>query len=1033
MNKKHLHTFTLGVLVTLLMSSCVDNNYDLNKGISTDVSIPGNTISIPVGSLKAVPLDSIINLDEIDILKKGEDNVYCISTKEGIEPIEETIDPITLSMDPTTEEVKVEFSEAEITSVHIEAENSEPAKFKTPTINLDEIDEELPYLKSEVSKSISNPQIEELLDLKDKGLLEESMLPAQMDITQIVKIENEKVNCDFSYTLPDEVETIYTIQFGEDNTSGALVNVFVNHPSMLANADKKIDFEVIFPDNYKLSTYSMADQVEKYVISEKGNTVKVNDLNAEGEQSLISFYVKEMTEVDKNTKDGEININDQIVYNVDYKVNGFIVPNMDMTRDDFKFNVNLDMPLSFQDASGVTKDVEVDFELVKMDFEGHFDNLQYIDTIRYIDFDESQSVIKLNATIDGDWTEYFHMKEGYALKVKFPKDLTICPIHSEYEGKGETVIYNENDHAIYIYDLRVLKSANWKLALQKLVLNTPVVNDECDMNIHAEVVSVGPDGEELKYVLIASEERESMMTALNTLDGDKYATFAMAESDLIIKDAIVHTETILSSIDTEAEFNLNEEVPSEIGRIEGVDFKDDVLVRFNMSMFGVDELETDVDIDMRAALPSFLKVTPLPSSNPNLNVTIQDNSLIVKAKYHPQKDDNLVLELACEKLDFTTDEFNGIGLVPVKGEDGKSYLEYEGKIVVEGDASIHGTEFHSQVLDETKEITMKIDISVSDMEVKTFHGVYAGELDSVKESIALDLGEDLAFLKEEGNSITLAEPQIEFEVENSISIPVDIDLHLYCVDDKGAVISDSEIHERIGIQPADYNETTGEIAPRKTKLFLTSSEDLQPIVGYEKVLVPGLANLLKQIPDSIHINITPIIDTSVTHHVDLSQPLRFSGSYAVNIPLKFENLNLSYSDVIEGISVEIGETTSMLKNASLAAKMKIHNTIPLGLKLEVTPLDVDGEVIEGIHIEPIDIKPGLGGDINNDESLNEQEPETIEFVIGSNNEKISLLDKLQLSVTATSNHVTGSVGLKGSQGIKISDIVIKVSGDIESE
>lgn len=1033
MNKKQLRTLGFGILGALLISSCVDQNYDLNNGISNDVNIPDNTITLPIGSLKAVMLDSLIDLEEVDILKKGEDDVYCISKKEEIDPIEEVIDPIKLSIDPVKELVDIEFTEAEITTVHLEAEQVEPAKFETPNISIDDLEDNLPYLKNNVSQSITSPELEQLFIMMDNDNFDPSTLPAQVELSQTISIENETVGCDINYALPEEIETIYSIQFGDKNTQGALVEVVISHPAVLNDIDKKIDFEIQFPENYKLSTYSNAEQADKYIVSSSGNSIKATSLNAEGEKTIVSFYLNEMIKVDSHISNGTIKVEDQIVYNVHYKVNGYVVPTEDLKRDDFKFNVSLDMPLGFHDAKGVTKDYEVSFDPVTMDFDGHFDNLQYIDHIEYVDFDETLSRLKLGATIDGDWMEYFHIKEGYALKLKLPKDLTICPIHSEFDGKGKEVVYNEAEHAFYVYDLKKLESTQWNIALQKLVLDVPVVEGECDMNIHTEVVSVGPNGEELDYILFEREELESMMSALNTLKGDKYADFIMNESDLVIKDAVVHTETILSNLDTHTEFDFNEEVPSEIGRIESVDFKEDALIRFDMSVLGLDDLGTDIDLDLHAKLPSFFKVTPLPSSNPYLNALVKGDSLIVKAKYNPQTDDILTLELKCSGLDFKTEEFGGIGLVPRDSIDGKSYLVYSGEIVVEGEASIHGMEFHSQVLDSVDDIKLDIEMAVGEMEVKTFHGIYEGEIDPIQEIIALDLGEDLDFLREDGNTITLAEPQIEFEIENSISVPVDVDLHIYGVDNNGQVIPTSNIHEKLSINPADYNMATGEITARKTKLFLTSSSELEPIVGYEKVLIPELATLLEKVPDSIYINITPIVDTSVTHHVDVSQPLRFSGSYGINIPLKFENLNLCYNDTITDINADLGETLSKFSNVSLSAKMNIANTIPLGLALNVTPLDENGNIIDDITIKPINIKPGLGGDIMDIGNSTEQETQTIEFKISSNKTDISVIDKLGMSITAATDHVSGSVGLKGCQGIKISDIVIILKGDIETE
>ena len=452
-----------------------------------------------------------------------------------------------------------------------------------------------------------------------------------------------------------------------------------------------------------------------------------------------------------------------------------------------------------------------------------------------------------------------------------------------------------------------------------------------------------------------------------------------------------------------------------------------------MSIDGLDELNTDIDLNLHAALPSFFDLTPVPSSNPDLNVTIENGNLAIKAQYHPQTDDKLVIELACSKFNFKTEEFNNIGLVPFDSINGKSYFIYSDEIIVEGEASVRGTEFHSYVLDEVDDIKLTFQMSAEEMEVKTVHGIYDGQIDEVQEAIALDLGDDLDFLKEEGNTITLAEPQIELQIDNSISIPVDVELNIYSVDSEGKVIPTSSINEKIKILPALYDEITGDVVSRKTKLLLTSSEDLEPMVGYEKVLIPELATLLEQIPDSIYINIKPVINTEETHHINITKPLTFAGSYSVNIPLKFEKFNLCYRDTISDISVDAGDELNNFKNVTLAIKMNVVNTIPFGLDLQVTPFNAHGNVLTDVAIESFKIKPGLGGNINDAEHITAEEVQVVELKMKNSTADISKLDKIEFSVTSNSNSATGSVGLKGDQGVWITDVVLEVSGDIEME
>ena len=65
----------------VLCCSCVDNAYDLNKDIVMDVTIPGNKITLPVGNVKPIVLDSLIDVDDIDLLEKM-NGVFCIRTEK---------------------------------------------------------------------------------------------------------------------------------------------------------------------------------------------------------------------------------------------------------------------------------------------------------------------------------------------------------------------------------------------------------------------------------------------------------------------------------------------------------------------------------------------------------------------------------------------------------------------------------------------------------------------------------------------------------------------------------------------------------------------------------------------------------------------------------------------------------------------------------------------------------------------------------------------------------------------------------------
>ena len=268
---------------------------------------------------------------------------------------------------------------------------------------------------------------------------------------------------------------------------------------------------------------------------------------------------------------------------------------------------------------------------------------------------------------------------------------------------------------------------------------------------------------------------------------------------------------------------------------------------------------------------------------------------------------------------------------------------------------------------------------------------------------------------------------------NPVGIPVDVDLHIWGNDENGEVMAESEIATKVSILPAKYDEKTDSLVPVETRLFLSTDTTRNSKAGYDNIEIPNLANLLKRIPYSINMNVEPVVRTDATHHVDISKPIKLDAAYTVVVPLRFDDLHLCYNDTITDLDSSLGETMDMFSNISLSVKMDVVNTIPLGLSLSVTPLDVNGNVIEDIEIDGLNVAAGSGNAlVGADGIVGADHPiQKFAFTIKSKSGDISSLDGLAFSLVAASDHTTGTAALKGEQGIKISNIVFEVSGDIE--
>ena len=1020
--------FALLLVIISFCTSCVDNNYDLlNKKITTDVKIESNTVALPVGDLKAVVLDSLIDVNEIEMLGKDACGVYSIAIDSAIS-VEENFDPITLRIAPIEYNASVEFEETNIDTIHINAVDITVAKFSSPEISIEDLNKKLPHLESEVRT-----------DLFDKTVLENMLaelgdLPRPYKFTELKVTTGEQiVPCKVDYTMHPDIDAIRSLKLGTaGDTIGTLVNVVVTNPAVLQTCEKEINFRIDFPEIFCLAKNDAAEQAGKYELIKNAHSIRLNGFVPTSENSLLSFYITDIKGLDGYIQDGRIRIDDSIKYSIDYKVNGEMELRKGMKAEDFSFAVDLDVQLAFLEAAGKTKDLKVDFEPVEMVFSADFGNLEYIDYITHVDFDEEVSRINFRTSMDDGWLEAFELMDGYALKIAFPQ-LEISQDYSNYEG----ITYNEAEHAFYVKDIKNLSGDNgagvtWEIAPKRLTLNLPVEDDSCHMDVKAMISCVNLNNpDESGFFYLAGRERDNMVEALGKLNGNKEAHFCLSESNLTIKDAVVHTEVISSSLKASSNFDINEKVPSEVGRVEKIGFKEDVPIRLALNVEGLDMLNTDMELDVDVTLPSFLKLKTAKRSD---EIVIEDSVLSVSTSYNPSSKEPLVFELLCSGMDFTNGENGSAGLVIKDSVDGNSYLSYNCDVFVDGQASISDAEFHSAALGN--DISFDVSLEIGDISVKRFHGIYRAEIEGVDENIDLDLGDELEFLREERNSLTLADPQLEFVLKNSVGIPVDITLLLYGNDENGQVIEDSRIELVQRIKPARYNEKTDELIPVETKIFLTTDTANISKAGYENVEIPNLANLLKKVPHSLSLKIAPkIVENGVTHHIDICDPIKLDATYSVVIPLKFEDLRLCYNDTITGLDTDLGEAMNLFSNVSLCAKMDIVNTMPLGLLLKVVPLDVYGNVIDDIEIDELKIAAGAG-----DALLDEKgavcvggEPQKFVFGIKSKKGDISSLDGLAFSLEVATDHTVGTAAIKGEQGIKISNIVFEVSGDLEMD
>ena len=192
-----------------------------------------------------------------------------------------------------------------------------------------------------------------------------------------------------------------------------------------------------------------------------------------------------------------------------------------------------------------------------------------------------------------------------------------------------------------------------------------------------------------------------------------------------------------------------------------------------------------------------------------------------------------------------------------------------------------------------------------------------------------------------------------------------------------------------------------------------------------------MGTLLNELPHKIDIALNAHFNTDLTAQIDYNNDLELACEYGILVPLQFDDLHLNYADTISEIKLNLEETLSdmglSVTEVELAVSMNLKNTLPLGLTLNLTPLDANGKVIEDIEIGSIEVPAGDGSAIGTGEAV-KGTPVELSIKCASS-AVLADLDKIIFQLDVASGN--GDNALSGAQGLQVSDIVLQIMCDLE--
>ena len=971
-----------GIAAAFCLGSCLSttDELDLDKEISLDMQIGPGGLTIPLGSLSKIYLDSLIKTGGDDsVLDTLDGGLFGFTMKDSIDKVSVSIDQVSINIDDTSiDPMETKFENADVKDVEI------PNKVNTSTVKIDKIDLSDLELPSFSSTSQTEP-----IPVNASGSSEKITLPA-------INID-DNMDCKFEYTFPSDVKKLNKIMFGESGTKTGqkltlnvdLSGVFtvLNNPEITVS-----DLTITFPEKFVVSKDPDLNTYvdDKYVIASNNvfsikmtSGAVVKGISADKSTLPVTFFLKEADFSEYETK---IDFDKKVVYDVELVIAGQPAAAENKT---FQVKVTMEEQLGLAniDAETAAKKIELDMDTISSScVVGGLDGVAKVDKIT---FNPDNSILYLSIS-DLGLDPYFKFKSGESnIVLKFPEKYEFDDTYCKDEN-GTTVgswsgstLTLEADKAI---------GATVGLKVKSLLVNEVVDKESASITIVTDVVYNGT---------VWVDDAEHIDIAALDLLADKTLNVAV-KGKFEVANAEVDIAEMRTEFERSTDVSIKEKVDDQLVMIKRIDLADAADIQLFLKFEGVPEAIKELTFSrFTIEFPDFMKVDYQGSDKDRIKTT--GNKLIINGNINDNE---------LHKDGFTVSGLKITGLEFAKEQELKDgYLELNQKVNISGAVTVKEQAGIDQ--SDLDVIIVTPSVSFSTMVVKSIYGKVNPAIDGVHESVALSLGDDMSFFKNEKNNLTLSDPQIMLNLTSSVTVPIDLDLKLASKNSNGEYITKKDIVPDNGIIHLQKCDSLKE--SRNTTLVICKTEKAESVTGDTVyVVMSDLSDLISTIPDTIIFDLKASVPQSVNHYVDLSRDLTVSGDYKVTIPLAFDSLYIEYNDTIKDLGKDLENVADMIEGANLKLLADVVSTIPLGVSISAKAYDKNWAEVPGIEISTFRINPGSEAGT---QSLME---------LGLNVKSGSLAKLENLVLTAACQSGEGASSIRKGQWLEITKMRLKL-------
>jgi hypothetical protein len=736
MKRKITHKLIQQIILMLIIgafSSCIDESYDLSEGLNTDMTIGGDSLTMPLAKSK-VYLDSMLSSQQCDMLKKLADSTYAFNmvdsmtaTVNGIKPIAMAFNPISVSPIGTS------FSSISLPEFVIGTTSTEAA-LNVPKITIDK----------GLLQPITSSYTQDFLISAPSGVKNSSNSNKANSATVTVgpysKVSNNSFSESFTYLFPSELKKINTIYFSNTKVTMTFDKTKTNQLGLSSQNDTIKEFRIDFPTDFKLSSptgMNAGIEGSSFVIRNAALTKNVNVFTASfiiESLDLTSYYQLQSMIYSKTVN-----------YSINYKFIGTTTNITPLIGKNVEYTVGIAATPVISDAEIVTNPFTVtlpDGEIaINKDITGIPSEVAQLSSVTF----NRGANLQLNVVDPNIYP--FSFTAGQC-QITLPQTFN----YNAYSG------LNTSSKTLTLSYSNLFGTKN--IGVSGATLNKTFAENQTSFNL----------SDKIKYSTYGLTVG-GQTTNLSTLQGlgAKLLKMSGTGSGLTVKDASLTTRRI--SVDLAQKttpISISKFVSTDVKRLFTASLKTSTSINFGIT---VSNLPTNVDSlffeNYTITLPSYLKF-----KTGDVN---SQNQVILNRGFKVSNGFSKTLTL--EKIDFGTD-----GKLLTNGTFSLSdAVSMGGKIYAKGT---------NLSVSQLGTITVKPTITVGTINLSVIEGEITPALPTITKIKTTTLP---AFLEQDGAILDLQNPVITMEIGNSLGIPIEATVNIVpkknCVAISGGSVS----------------------------------------------------------------------------------------------------------------------------------------------------------------------------------------------------------------------------------------------------